>query len=195
MTLRMGPEMYDLCPVCFWEDDPDQRQRPWSRDGANGVSLLEAQQTYIASGAMGPEFLAKVRSPRPDEPRDPDWRPYEPTDQDMALQANEEAAWEAERLQEEESTARFNAEMDDLRRHAGQYTLEQVESRLQDLGRAYDEPFGVAEVEFMARFLKDPSWRTRHPLQALSWAWRHRRSASFRRRLYQLRTGSFTVIG
>ncbi|WP_419795509.1 CPCC family cysteine-rich protein, partial [Staphylococcus haemolyticus] len=39
--------MYDLCPVCFWEDDPGQSAQPWSAHGANGISLVEAQREYL----------------------------------------------------------------------------------------------------------------------------------------------------
>ena len=68
---------YELCPVCFWEDDPHQAQRPNSPDGPNNISLVDAQQTYLRSGAMHPEFLSRVRHAKRDEPRDPSWRPYD----------------------------------------------------------------------------------------------------------------------
>lgn len=59
--------MYELCPVCFWEDDPHQAEDPTSSDGANGVSLTEARSTYLRIGAMDAVFLTKVRVPTVDE--------------------------------------------------------------------------------------------------------------------------------
>lgn len=35
---------YDICPVCFWEDDPIQLQDPNYAGGANKVSLLQGQK-------------------------------------------------------------------------------------------------------------------------------------------------------
>jgi hypothetical protein len=67
---------YELCPVCFWEDDPNQADEPLSSEGANGVSLIEAQKTFIQYGAMHPDFRSNVRGPRTGEERTPDWRPY-----------------------------------------------------------------------------------------------------------------------
>lgn len=37
---------YEICPVCFWEDDPLQRKYPWLRGGANNDSLNEAREHY-----------------------------------------------------------------------------------------------------------------------------------------------------
>jgi Cysteine-rich CPCC len=37
---------FDLCPVCFWEDDWDQ-----SEHSSNHISLTEAQRNYAAYGA------------------------------------------------------------------------------------------------------------------------------------------------
>jgi Cysteine-rich CPCC len=74
-----GPGDYELCPVCFWEDDPDQLRWPLSADGANGIALVEAQQSYQRIGSVGSTFRSKVRAPRPDEPRDEGWRPLDVT--------------------------------------------------------------------------------------------------------------------
>jgi hypothetical protein len=49
-----------------------------SPEGANGVSLVEAQQVYQRLGAMDKDFKRKVRSPRVDEPLDEGWRPFDP---------------------------------------------------------------------------------------------------------------------
>jgi len=43
---------YELCPVCFWEDDPTQLRHPDSAEGANGKSLIDGQQTYLGIGAI-----------------------------------------------------------------------------------------------------------------------------------------------
>jgi hypothetical protein len=48
--------VYDLCLVCFWEDDPTQAEEPWMAGGANGISLIEAQQAYLRLGAMDAVF-------------------------------------------------------------------------------------------------------------------------------------------
>lgn len=43
---------YDICPVCFWEDDPSQYENPDQPGGANGVSLCEAQRSFLESGGV-----------------------------------------------------------------------------------------------------------------------------------------------
>ena len=78
LTLPEGPGVYELCPVCYWEDDDAQLRWPMSPDGANGVSLMEAQRVYQRLGAMDKVFRRKVRRPRKDEPLDPGWRPFDP---------------------------------------------------------------------------------------------------------------------
>lgn len=76
-TLASGG-WYDLCPVCFWEDDPNQLERPLSTDGANGKSLVDSQQAYLQIAAMDKIFSSKVRAARQDEPLDDGWRPIDP---------------------------------------------------------------------------------------------------------------------
>lgn len=58
---------WDLCPVCFWEDDPSQSADESSDNGANGVSLLEARANYRRLGAIDQAFVAKVRPPLVEE--------------------------------------------------------------------------------------------------------------------------------
>lgn len=65
---------WELCPVCFWEDDPQQRLHPDLANGANGYSLVEAQEHYATIGASHPAFLDRVRPARDDEAVDEGWR-------------------------------------------------------------------------------------------------------------------------
>ena len=39
---------YDVCDVCYWEDDPVQFEDPDYSGGANRISLNEARQIYPA---------------------------------------------------------------------------------------------------------------------------------------------------
>jgi hypothetical protein len=61
------PGSYDICDVCWWEDDPVQFRWPFRRGGANGGSLFEWQQKL---GDAGPSAT--------DVPVDPHWRPIDP---------------------------------------------------------------------------------------------------------------------
>jgi hypothetical protein len=58
---------YDLCPVCFWEDDFQQLEDPTYRGGANVPSLEEARRNFLVFGAMEERFRGNVRPPFPDE--------------------------------------------------------------------------------------------------------------------------------
>lgn len=60
-------ESYDICPVCFWEDDPVQLNNPTFEGGANEVSLLQAQKNFKEFGACQPGVVSRVRSPKKDE--------------------------------------------------------------------------------------------------------------------------------
>nr|WP_139489730.1 CPCC family cysteine-rich protein [Brevibacillus dissolubilis] len=61
------PGSFDICPVCYWEDDNLQFQDPNRTGGANGISLNEARENYIRIGAISSEFLKFVRPPTQEE--------------------------------------------------------------------------------------------------------------------------------
>lgn len=78
MVFDQPPGSYDICPICFWEDDWFQILVPAMHAGANGITLIEAQHNYASCGACEPTSLDSVRQPNPDEQRDPTWRPFDP---------------------------------------------------------------------------------------------------------------------
>ena len=61
------PGTYDICEVCFWEDDPVQFDNPDFVGGANNVSLNVAKQNFARLGVSELEFRKNVRPPRPEE--------------------------------------------------------------------------------------------------------------------------------
>lgn len=64
-----GRGMYDICPVCFWEDEGTYHDRnPDEPSGANhGLTLTVARANYAAIGACSPSMLPHVRPPQPTE--------------------------------------------------------------------------------------------------------------------------------
>jgi hypothetical protein len=61
--------IYDICPVCFWEDDgQDDHNADEVWGGPNGaLSLSEARANYRAFGASSERRKQFVRPPRPNE--------------------------------------------------------------------------------------------------------------------------------
>ena len=58
---------FDICPVCYWEDDDIQNKNPDFVGGANGISLNQAKTAYKALGAIKKRYVEKVRLPVKDE--------------------------------------------------------------------------------------------------------------------------------
>jgi hypothetical protein len=72
------PGSYDICPVCFWEDDALQLEFATTlAGGANGVTLVEAQANFQRFGACDERSMRHCRPPG-DTPRDPEWRAIDP---------------------------------------------------------------------------------------------------------------------
>jgi hypothetical protein len=74
LSLSEWPGSYDVCKICFWEDDPVQLLDPWLEGGANKPSLRDSQIAYELNGAMELRFRKNVRKATPLDERDPGWR-------------------------------------------------------------------------------------------------------------------------
>jgi Cysteine-rich CPCC len=59
--------VFELCPVCFWEDDgQDDADADRVRGGPNGtLSLSAARENFKAFGATEERFKSQVRAPLP----------------------------------------------------------------------------------------------------------------------------------
>lgn len=66
---------YEICPICFWEDDLTQLQFPQKAGGANKVSLVDAQKNYERIGVSDERLSKHVRKPSHDEKRSSNWKP------------------------------------------------------------------------------------------------------------------------
>jgi hypothetical protein len=65
-TLSTGGP-FEICPVCYWEDDWVQSDDPTYEGGANDESLEEARRNFETFGASSPSLLMYVRPPTPEE--------------------------------------------------------------------------------------------------------------------------------
>jgi hypothetical protein len=60
---------FDICEVCFWEDDgQDDHDAGIIRGGPNGsLSLTQARANYKKFGACDERSIQSVRAPKPEE--------------------------------------------------------------------------------------------------------------------------------
>ena len=72
------PGSYDICPICYWEDDIVQIGFPDLAGGANGCSLIDGQKNYEQNGVCEGKMSTFVRQPNDSDSRDPSWRLLDP---------------------------------------------------------------------------------------------------------------------
>jgi hypothetical protein len=195
---------YEWCPVCSWEDEGLQ---PWEYSAPNGQTLVEAQQEYLAQ--RGPYRLrpGKVRAPKRGEERDPDWRPFELTDELMGRVERANAEWQRSWEEDERRAAQeaaedpegpfkeYNEAIQALKAEAPQLPHSEVKARLRDLSRAHGLRFSSAHLELLSRLMKDEDWYRHHPVRAAWWLVRYSRPKTFTRRWAELRTGTVRFAG
>jgi hypothetical protein len=69
------PCSYDICPICFCEDDVFQLYFPDQGGGPNPASLMEAQVNFIQFGACDRAMAKNIRAPGVEDIRDSTWFP------------------------------------------------------------------------------------------------------------------------
>ena len=74
--------LYDLCPICSWEDDPIQIADPWYSGGANGTSLVQAQRDFAEYLANKERSASNVPAVTKGYAKDPGWRPVRTDDKE-----------------------------------------------------------------------------------------------------------------
>jgi hypothetical protein len=71
------PGTYNICFICYWEDDGVQFSDPDYEGGANRVSLRKAQINFKKFGACEEIFRESVRKPTKGDERDHFWKPFD----------------------------------------------------------------------------------------------------------------------
>ena len=66
--------LFDICDICYWEDDNVQAVNPDVEGGANVVSLRQAQKNFVRFGACEENMRNVVRKPTIYDERDTNWR-------------------------------------------------------------------------------------------------------------------------
>lgn len=58
---------YEICEICYWEDDPMAYDDPGEACCCNGVSLLQARENFRRFGACNEAMKANVRIPQAED--------------------------------------------------------------------------------------------------------------------------------
>lgn len=67
---------YEICPICFWEDDIYQNENQFSNGGANKISLVNAQMNFIKFACCDKQFEKNVRKIYESDEYDNKWKPF-----------------------------------------------------------------------------------------------------------------------
>lgn len=68
------PDTYEICNICYWEDDEVQFNNHDFEGGANEVSLRQAQRNFIAFGACEECFVQSVRKLNSEDVKGASWK-------------------------------------------------------------------------------------------------------------------------
>ena len=203
---RTLPEQgdYDLCPVCWWEDDGVE---PWEYSGPNAQTLVEAQQEYLAERRPYRRRPGRVRAPKKKEARDPDWQPIELTND--LLERAEQARRENERFWEEEQrrTAQeiannpegpfkeYNAAVASLQAQATHLSHQELKAQLTQASSSHGMRWSKGDLELMSRLMSDQHYYRDHPVHMVCWMIRYSRPGTYKRSWEEVRTGTIHFAG
>jgi hypothetical protein len=93
LIFREPPGSYDICEICFWEDDIVMLRWPTTGGGANHLSLVEAQGNYAEFGASDRAHRVHVRPATDDDHIEPGWRPIDPQRDSFEPEGERDAPW------------------------------------------------------------------------------------------------------
>ena len=68
---------YEICKICFWEDDAFQVENPDTDMGANPISLRQAQKNFKEFGACEKDMKRHVLTYRTGYELDSKWKPLD----------------------------------------------------------------------------------------------------------------------
>ena len=66
-TISSYPLSFEICEICFWQNDAFQNENPNDSGGPNNISLNQAQQNFIQFGACEFDMIVHVRKPYENE--------------------------------------------------------------------------------------------------------------------------------
>src|SRR5947209_1940161 len=93
LTFVEPPGSYDICRLCFWEDDIAMLRWPTTGGGANRAPLVEAQRNYAEFGGSDRGHLVHVRPPQEGDRVEAGWRPIDPGRDSFEPEGEHEAPW------------------------------------------------------------------------------------------------------
>nr|WP_251151087.1 CPCC family cysteine-rich protein [Cellulosimicrobium sp. Marseille-Q4280] len=93
LTFGESPGSYEICNVCYWEDDALQLRWPEWGGAANTPSLIDAQRAYAVLGAAEARLVTHVRPPTSSESIDTGWRPIDPGLDDFERRGRRKRRW------------------------------------------------------------------------------------------------------
>jgi hypothetical protein len=136
---------YEICPICFWEDDgQDDAHADEVWGGPNGaLSLAEARANYRAFGASSQRRRQFVRPPRPEELPE-----YDPRDEGPVLEKLKAAGWVTRYWQDRQD---LYAEWSE----AGKQKIRDWRANQHELGLESENQVNV--LNFYSRYLLGPA--------------------------------------